>query len=825
MNIQHFNSQPGRVPEEVQKPTFLSGLDAAQIIAALKAHHRVAVAIGISVFAIVMAFTLFARMDFLVTGRLYLGELDGKIQISSANDFSNTGLGDVYSEIEIMRSRSRIEEAVLASGLNVTIEPVGWSAPRYWRWLLSRRDPRILDVSFSQLRAANTTLAPGARDPRKLSVEFVDGDHFALREGGRSRGKLLSLGSLGNSVNVEGFTLTLIPGTTGKPKAGAKYDLEIEPTDKTVEAVLRKLDIVLPKSPTASEPVKVLSLELSGPAPRPAAAFLRSLMEIYLHERQTWKTEDATAAEQLVTRQLEGMQKSLNDTEQKLANVKVENQIIVQQSQAQAMIAQLAAYEQQRTAARLEATMFENMRSRLGKQNPTAETFMLGESNDTVLHELGASLAESRQVLADLDSRYSDAAPDVKQQQAKVNAQFGMIRSYVGNRVTRARDQVRELDQVIAQYEKKLQRVPNAELALAQLGRESEVYSRMYSYLLESQQRTTIAKAATGSKNRILDWPQVPLRESGPNLALRMASGLLGLLLGGILVVARSMSSGAFRSEAEVRSILHATTVFANVPGKPKPRGLSSSVSTPPVFDLMALPFENLGFAEAFRTLRTNLYFALPEPHGKVILITSPSPGDGKTTTSFCLASILAADNKRVLLIDTDLRKPSHYLMTRHWPEPGLRGVLKGTASEKSVIHTVHLSRGSFDSLDSGFDVPAELLSSPGFTSLLIRTRHQYDYILLDAPSYPLVADPLILASQSDFVLSVVRLGNTPRSAAEEHARGLISRARGHAVIVNTSDAAQTYGYPSFSYAQPMTHETVLEAETHEGPYERTDKA
>ena len=776
-------------PEHAAASAATHGLDLAQVRTALRARTRLIWLSGIALFSVVMAFTMQSRMEFVVKGRLYLGELEGRSQSSPVSEFSNSSGSDVYSEVEIMRSRSRVEQAVLVSALNATLTPAGARAPRYWDWLSSKRDPAILDVGFTSLQVASAALPPRAPEPRKFRVEFKDATHYTVFNESHT---LLVDGVLGEPLETSQFSLTLIAGTVRFPAKGAKYDVDIEPTEKTVDDVLRNLDITVPKVPAASEPVKVLVLELASRAPHQAAVFLRALMQTHLDERHNWKTEDATAAENVILKQLAGMQTSLESTEHQLAEFRTENPAVVQQSQPQSMVTALATYEQQRTSARMQASMMESVLRRLDQPNSALETFMFGEADDAVLNQLGATLAESRRKLVEVRSKFSDTTPEVRRQYAEVAEQLYMIRNYVSGRLSRALEQVHELDGVIARSNKQLTAVPNAELKLAQIERKSDVYSRVYSYLLESQQRTEILKATTGSKNRILDWPSVPSREQGPNLWVRSLSFPLGLLLAALLVVMRSLSSGVLRSEAEVRSLLRGTSIFASVPKLR--RKLTKSRKTR-VYDLTALPPKGVGLAEAVRTLRTNLYHSLAGPQGKVILITSPSPVDGKTTLSLCLAGALAADEKRVLVIDADLRKPSHYVLTGHKPDAGLGELLRSDEPQATGTHTVELSRGQFDSLDAGFDVPAELLSSQRFAAFLIRAREQYDYIVLDSPSYPPAADALVLASQSDFVLTVVRLGNTPRATTEEHIRALTSRTHGHAVIVNDSDAATARGY------------------------------
>jgi tyrosine-protein kinase Etk/Wzc len=305
------------------------------------------------------------------------------------------------------------------------------------------------------------------------------------------------------------------------------------------------------------------------------------------------------------------------------------------------------------------AAMADIQRSLKGP-NPPIGAFMLGEANDPVLEGMASSLSAARQKLTTLDARFSGAAPDMREQQAQVDAQLAAIRSYVSSRLTRAQESLGALNSLIAQFEEKLKTVPGAELGLAQLSRESEVYSKTYSYLLERQQQAAIIKASQLSKNRVLDLPQVPTREHSPKLLLRLLLGFAGLLLGVGWVVVRNLFGGALQSEADAQRILGAQPILGSVPRQRASKGFGVAPEWFHVFDLPAADVSS-GFLEAFRGLRANLYRwgSAPGKQGRVVLLTSPKPGDGKTTCANWLAAALAADGRTVLLIDADLRKPA----------------------------------------------------------------------------------------------------------------------------------------------------------------------
>lgn len=794
--------------EVLRKPELsAAGVDARHVWLVLRQRSRTVLAAGGLMFGLVMGVTLISNMEFQSSGRLYLGELDGKKQQQvNPQDFLVVGQGDVYSEIEIIRSRSRVQQAVLASGLNVWLRARGEPTAMYWRWLMTRRDPEYLDRTARELSVTHASPVSRAQVPVSLKVRFgKDGKYLAYTR----EGKLLGSGQLGTPAELPSVHLLLAAGSNGIPRPGARYDLKVRPVEQAVDDALRQLQVTAAKVPTAVEPVKVLNLEFVNESPHKAAAFLKHLMDVYLFERQSWKIEDADAAELFVSKQLESMQQLLGASEDKLAVFRSQNPMVVQQKQGDSVVEQLANYEEQRTGSKLAVSALLVIQQALEQPRPNVESYMMGEAQDQMLQSMASTLMDAQNKLAEYQSHLYEGAPAVIQQRATVANQLQMVRRYVASRLARAQEQVRSYDAVIEQARTKLQSVPNAELGLTRIGRESDVYSRVYSYLLERQQQTQILRASTVSKNRIIDLPQVPVHEHSPKLLLRAASGLLGLLLGAIVVVLQSLATTALRTEAELRGALGDTALFASLPNFLRNLRRAPRLRDIPVFDLFSRR-DHVGLAESFRTLRTNLYDALPpgQGKGKVVLVTSPASSDGKTTTTLCLATILAADRKRVLVIDTDLRKPSHHILTNRALEPGLPALLHARAATTEVIHTVHVTCGSFDVITGGQGAPAELLSTQRFAKLLSGLRGNYDYVLLDSASYPLVSDALVLARHSDFVLSVIRLGSTQRRVAEEHVRDLGRKANGHAVVVNNSDVSNDYDHPAAPTTQASTGET-----------------
>ena len=166
---------------------------------------------------------------------------------------------------------------------------------------------------------------------------------------------------------------------------------------------------------------------------------------------------------------------------------------------------------------------------------------------------------------------------------------------------------------------------------------------------------------------------------------------------------------------------------------------------------------------EAYRTIRTNLMFSLAKSGCKTIMFTSSVAGEGKTTTSANIAFSIARSNKRVLLVDLDLRNPHIHRVLRKSNTPGLTNYLSGFNSLEEIVH-----RNVFPGLDvicagTISPNPAEMIASEGTMNLIKSLKAYYDFIILDTPPITLVSDALSVVPATDGIVLVVRPKYTDR--------------------------------------------------------------
>jgi protein-tyrosine kinase len=207
--------------------------------------------------------------------------------------------------------------------------------------------------------------------------------------------------------------------------------------------------------------------------------------------------------------------------------------------------------------------------------------------------------------------------------------------------------------------------------------------------------------------------------------------------------------------------------------------------------------------AEKFRTLRSRLYQIASAQPLKRILITSSTPAEGKTFVAANLAqSFIRQEDRRVLLIDSDLRASRLHLHVGAPATPGLSDYLRGDADEYQVTQVEQ--GGNLCLIPGGSEVsnPSELLHSDRMRQLLERMSEIFDWIILDSPPALAVHDASILADMCDGVLFVVRAGSTDfelaaKASSEFREKNLLG------VVLNRMDKTDSYGGYYYGYGSP----------------------
>jgi capsular exopolysaccharide family len=168
--------------------------------------------------------------------------------------------------------------------------------------------------------------------------------------------------------------------------------------------------------------------------------------------------------------------------------------------------------------------------------------------------------------------------------------------------------------------------------------------------------------------------------------------------------------------------------------------------------------------SEAYRTLRTNIQYSSVDSSIELLMVTSAQAGEGKSTVISNLAVAYALEGKRVLLVDTDLRKPSVHRIFNQTNRQGLTSLLTGMSTLKEVVKDSGVDNLSLITSGATPPNPAELLGSTRMKSLVDELKGSYDLILFDTPPVLAVTDSLIISSLCDGVLLVIHAGKVKKA-------------------------------------------------------------
>jgi polysaccharide biosynthesis transport protein len=313
----------------------------------------------------------------------------------------------------------------------------------------------------------------------------------------------------------------------------------------------------------------------------------------------------------------------------------------------------------------------------------------------------------------------------------------------------------------------------NSLAALTFLQQEENTSRGLYQDLYTRLEEANIAAGVKSSDIVIVDPARAPGKHSSPVLKVNLAGGLLlgslvGLLFAGVVHM-RDTSLTALEDFENVWEfpLLGIIRRF-DIPGRSKYLYGRPSAEiqkrTPSQETAWLLTAPKSEIAESYRNIRTSILLSSIDPVPRVILFTSPLSGDGKSTTAYNVAITFAVQNKRVLLLDADMRRPTIGRKSGCNGKRGLSDMLANDILFDEIVQQ-HPNLPSLYVLTSGSipPMPAELLASDHFVRLIERMRDQFDYILIDAPPVLLVTDPLLLASSVDGIVLVVRAGVTTR--------------------------------------------------------------
>jgi len=331
----------------------------------------------------------------------------------------------------------------------------------------------------------------------------------------------------------------------------------------------------------------------------------------------------------------------------------------------------------------------------------------------------------------------------------------------------------------------------NANLTLLQTTQ--SLYQQIYASILTNLENVRLARLQNTPNVVQIEPATVPKKPIRPRVLANTAlAGVVGLMLAVGFVFLKEYLDDTLKTPEDIERLLDLSTIGYIAQMKFDDESKE---------ELYVAKQPRSPVSEAFRTLRTNLEFAGVDEPIRTILVTSPGPGEGKTTIAANLAAIIAQGGKRVILVDADLRRPRIHRVLDVPNRVGLSDVFRGHLDLQSAIHSFDGAEG-LSVITSGSlpPNPAELLGSAKMIQIMDELKSLTDVIVIDCPP-SLVADSQVLAAKVDAVLLVIYPGHTHIDSAKATLQQLgRASAKVAGAVLNRIPRERGYYYGGYRY-------------------------
>ena len=587
---------------------------------------------------------------------------------------------------------------------------------------------------------------------------------------------------------------------------------------------------------------RIVEIFSEWPDPALAAEFANALAETFIeHNLETrWKSTQRSG--EWLTKQLEELRVKLEQSEEKLQQyARISGLLFTSEKGSVA--------EQRLSQLQLELSKAEA--DRIGKQSrfeiaTTSQTESLPDILDNgPLGTYQLKLTDLRRQLAELSARFTSAHPKIKAVQVQIDQLDTVVakeRAHIVGRIRNEYETARRREKLLRNdYANQSRFVAEQGGRAIQYNiykREVETSRQLYDNLLQRVKEAGVASAMRASNIRIVDPAKPPRSPHKPNHVLNALLGLLsGTLLGIVFVFVGERADCTLKQPGDATQHLRVPelgVIPSSTRDAPRPKGYGyfygsrrrkqlngesapsagngkpggAAAESAETVELTSWQRKPTLIAESFRATLTSILFAGENgTRPRVLVVTSPSPGEGKTTVVSNLAICLAEINRRVLLIDADMRKPRVHKIFDIANRRGLSDLLResGTIEQRGLASFVSGTEipGLFV-LPSGsptHSIP-NLLHSVRTPELISCAKEEFDTVLIDTPPMMQISDARVLGQMSDAVILILRAGQTTRGTAKAASeRFLEDGTRVLGTVLNSwNPKANGYGYYDNDY-------------------------
>ena len=551
-------------------------------------------------------------------------------------------------------------------------------------------------------------------------------------------------------------------------------------------------------------------ITVSDRKPQRAALIANTTADTYIEYNLDYKLEGARSAMAWLAEQEGDLKRELERAEMSLYKFKKDrNLLAVSLDDKQSMLsANLSSVNAKLTDLRIKILeldskrkIIENARTNIAEEETIPEI----REKDTIRALRDAFIQQSKES-AELSSKYGPEHPKIKALASQMEttrkiyvAEIDGVLETFEKGYRALVDNERGLRAMMESQKKEAIELSKIEVEYKPLQRAADQNTKMYGLIASRQKEIDITGPMKTNNVRILERAIVPGSPVRPKPVQNLLLGLLlGLATGIGLAFAIEALDNTLKTQADVEQFL-GVPVLGLVPIIGAATGGIATEARDDVRerDLGVFLDPKSVAAECCRSIRTNILFMSPDNPPRTIVVTSPSPQEGKTTTAINLGVTMAEAGGRVLIVDTDMRRPRLHRSFGVPNQTGISSVIVSKATLEDAIKRTDVP--NLDVLPCGPvpPNPSELLHTDRFKAVLADCARLYDRIILDSPPTSAVTDPAVLGNLADGVVLVIKAGETTRDSGAHARRQLTSaKARLLGVIVNAIDFSNpAYGY------------------------------
>ena len=573
-----------------------------------------------------------------------------------------------------------------------------------------------------------------------------------------------------------------------KGLAGADEPVRTAPTEPrgSDESDLQASKIDQFQGGVSIEPVRnsqLVDILYTSTDPDFAAKAANALARAYIGQSMEYRFSESKEAADWLGQQLTEQRKALEASEAALQAYREKNGAVsVADSASNIVVQRLTDLNGALTKAKTERINKEALYNQLKSAEVSGklDTFPAVLANDYI-QKLRADLSDLQRQQAQLAERYGERHAEmikiraaVESADAKLKVELSKVVESVRNEYQAARSEEQSLQEALNNQKAEALSQNRTGIEFGVLQREVESNKQLYESLMQRTKETGISSERKNTNIRVVDEARVPGSPISPNVRRStMLSLVAGLVLSLGLVFFVDYMDNRLKTPQDLKAYL-GVPFLGLIPTVPKGKNAVNPLLT---------EVDAPSFAEAFKTVRTNVLFSSAEDGIRSLVVTSAGPGEGKSICSANIAIALAQSGLRVLLVDADMRRPRVHEIFDVAEEPGLSNLLTGNSKASEVIQKSKVNGLWLMSAGHIPPNPAELLSSPRFVDFLGALEDHFDWVVLDTPPVLVVSDSMVVANKATGVVFVVGADQTTRGAAHNAVEQLTSA---NAVVIGS---------------------------------------